>query len=104
VDDNGNLLGFAIAMKGDDLRQEACPFTGEYFKYVKSKIEEDDVRCAARVEDMCISCGSCCAKELDDLSPQEEENGWEVAEQGDYIVKVKTFMEDTRYVACPQHV
>eukprot|EP00596_Hydrurales_sp_CCMP1899_P004158 CAMPEP_0119053854 /NCGR_PEP_ID=MMETSP1177-20130426/74692_1 /TAXON_ID=2985 /ORGANISM="Ochromonas sp, Strain CCMP1899" /LENGTH=243 /DNA_ID=CAMNT_0007033921 /DNA_START=3545 /DNA_END=4276 /DNA_ORIENTATION=- len=74
----------------DPLRQEAAPYSGHYYKYVKSKVEEDlPPTCAQKLD----TCG--CNGNLDDLSTEELEDGWEQIEQGDYIVKVKNYMSQT---------
>lgn len=74
------VQGFDIMKRGDTLRLESAPFTGDYYKYLKDK----------HAPRTCLS--YCQADPEDVLDDDDIRNGWEVADQGDrYVVKIKTW-------------
>lgn len=73
-----SITGFEIQQLNHPLRQEVSPYTGNYFKYLRDKREIPN------------SCLKMCAYGRDiELSSTEIEEGWEIADRGDYIIKVK---------------
>ena len=74
------VQGFDILQRGDTLRLESAPFTGDYYKYLKDKEAPQ-------------GCFSCCLPDPENaLDENDIRNGWEVADQGErYVVKIKTW-------------
>ncbi len=56
-----------------------APFTGDYFKYLRDKNVTQNA-----LTKMCK-----CAKPEPDLTPLEEDNGWQISDKSHYVVKEK---------------
>lgn len=80
-----SLHPFEIQKRNDALRLETAPYTGDYFRYVKHKDEIPHT-----FYDMCTY------NSLTNIDEREVEEGWELADQGDYVIKVKIFSTEMK--------
>lgn len=72
-----------LVKRGNDVnRQQVAPFTGEYMRFVKHKDE---------IPDTCVD--MCSYAYLTNIEEAEQEEGWEMRNSGDYVIKVKVFTE-----------
>jgi hypothetical protein len=81
VDKRGFVRSFDLMKLEDPLRQEAAPFTGPFFRYVR-----DNNAAPNKWKDRLT-----CARKGQDITDQEMAEGWELAEQDGCIVKVKAW-------------
>jgi hypothetical protein len=84
---DGYVHPYDLMKLQDPLRQEAAPFTGSYYKYVKDKNEVPSWWLGLLL----------CRRSREDISTQEMIQGWELADMGDYIVKVKLWDQVTQF-------
>ena len=74
-----------LVKTGDPLRQQMAPYSGEYFRYLKHKAE---------IPNTCLEMFSYGG--LTKLTEVEAEEGWMIADKGEFVVKVKGWMESHR--------
>lgn len=85
-DKEGNVIQqkyikpYEIQKMGHELRQEVAPFTGEYYKFLKDKNEIPPFECCTMFK------GN---RNAELLSPAEMEDDWEIADRGEYLMKIK---------------
>mmetsp|Transcript_15197 Transcript_15197/g.22859 ORF Transcript_15197/g.22859 Transcript_15197/m.22859 type:complete len:1310 (+) Transcript_15197:270-4199(+) len=82
------LSPFEIAKRGDPLRAEMAPFTGDYYQFLQSEFEK-----SKRVS-RCL--GFITKFVRPDLTEEELQQGWRVSYQGAYKVKMAQWMRTTR--------
>lgn len=78
--DHFTVHPWELVKTGDLNRQQVAPFTGEYMRFVKHKDE---------IPDTCLD--MCSYAYLTKMDEAELEDGWEVRNSGDYVIKLKVW-------------
>ena len=82
---NDSIHPWELVKTGDPLRQQMAPYSGPYFRYLKHKDE---------IPNTCLEMFSYGG--LTKLTEMEAEEGWVIADKGEFVVKVKGWMESHR--------
>lgn len=85
VNESGSVHPWEVIKMNDPRRQHVAPFTGDYFRYVKNKDE---------IPDTCFKMFQ--YHYLTSLTEIEVEEGWEIREEGDFVLKVKAWKNPRR--------
>jgi hypothetical protein len=81
--DQGFITAWDLIRLKDPNRHQSCPFTGEYFRFIKHKDE---------IPDTCIQMFEYAY--LTQLSEVEIEEGWKTEDRRDFVVQIKVWMDD----------
>ena len=82
------VYSFDLLAKGDHLRAESAPFTGDYFQFLGSEFDKSKrmMRCLGFLKKFVAP----------DLTEEEMQHGWRVSYHGPYKVKVCQWEKATR--------
>lgn len=83
--DQGVITAWELIRLNDPNRHQSCPFTGEYFRFIKHKDE---------IPDTCIQMFEYAY--LTQLTEVEIEEGWKTEDRRDYVVQIKVWMDENQ--------